>query len=356
MLLIFLFGVRFGCAQTDTETIRVETQLIDVPIVVSDTTGRPILGLKKSNFAIFEDGKPQEIAEFAPTTAPFEVALLLDTSGSTRADLALIRRAAFEFISSLRPGDRVAIIAYRTERSAETAYAVSEIVSPLTADRAALTKALDAVQTSNSTPFYDSLSDVATKIFADKPKPELRGRRALVALTDGVDSISASDYEDARAGLESRGIISYFIEIDTRDFFEENLTGNCQLATRLSASQIRRFYRVYYPRGKVEKTYDFCKLGDFERLEISKGLYDLAAKELRELASRSGGKVFPTADLSETRGAFRLIADEIGTKYSLGYYSTNERRDGAFRTIRVELRGAAAGAIVRAREGYVAAR
>lgn len=343
-------------AQTDDETIRVDTQLIEVPVVVTDKLGKPILNLKRSNFVVYEDGKQQEVTEFGPTTAPFEVALLLDTSGSTRADLALIRRAAFEFISSLRTGDRVAIIAYRTERSAEAAYAVSEIVSPLTADRAALTKALDSVQTSNSTPFYDSLSDVATRIFADKPKPDLRGRRAVVALTDGVDSISVSEYAGARNELESRGIIGYFIEINTRDYFEENLTGNCQIATRLSSSQIRRFYRTYYPSSKVEKTYDFCKLGDFERLEISKGLYELAAKELRELASRSGGKVFPAADLSETREAFRSIADEIGTKYSLGYYSTNEKRDGAYRSIRVEIRGGPPGAIVRAREGYVAAK
>lgn len=345
-----------GSAQTDDDTIRVDTQLIEVPVVVTDKLGKPVLGLKQSNFVVFEDGKQQEVTEFGPTTAPFEVALLLDTSGSTRADLALIRRAALEFISSLRTGDRVAIIAYRTERSGETAFAVSEIVSPLTADRAALTKALEAVQTSNSTPYYDSLVDVATKIFAGKPKPDLRGRRAVVALTDGVDSISASEYADVRAALESRGIIGYFIEIDTRDYFEENLTGNCQLATRLSSSQIRRFYRTYYPGSRVEKTYDFCKLGDFERLEISKGLYELAAKELRELASRSGGKVFPAADLSETREAFRSISDEIGTKYSLGYYSTNEKRDGAFRSIRVELRGVPAGATVRSREGYVAAK
>jgi Ca-activated chloride channel family protein len=73
-----------------------------------------------------------------------------------------------------------------------------------------------------------------------------------------------------------------------------------------------------------------------------------------KLAKTSGGKVFPVADLSEARAAFKSVADEIGTKYSLGYYSSNEKRDGSYRKIRVELKGVPAGTTVRAREGYTA--
>src|SRR5215213_1968953 len=86
----------------DDEVIRVDTQLVDVPIVVTDKGGKPILNLRQNNFIVYEDGKPQEISEFAATNAPFEVALLLDTSGSTRSDLTLIQRAAANFIASLR--------------------------------------------------------------------------------------------------------------------------------------------------------------------------------------------------------------------------------------------------------------
>ena len=94
------------------EVIKVETQLVEVPVVITDRTGRPLLNLKQNNFLVYEDGKPQEILDFSTAAAPFEVALLLDTSGSTRADLQLIQRAAENFISSLRPGDRVALIAF----------------------------------------------------------------------------------------------------------------------------------------------------------------------------------------------------------------------------------------------------
>jgi Ca-activated chloride channel family protein len=72
------------------------------------------------------------------------------------------------------------------------------------------------------------------------------------------------------------------------------------------------------------------------------------------MAKMSGGKVFPVADLSEARTAFTKVAQEIGTKYSLGYYPSNEKRDGTYRKIKVELKGIPAGVSIRAREGYTA--
>jgi hypothetical protein len=72
------------------------------------------------------------------------------------------------------------------------------------------------------------------------------------------------------------------------------------------------------------------------------------------LARVSGGKVFPVADLTEARDAFKSVADEIGTKYTLGYYPSNDKRDGTYRKIRVEIKGVPAGTLVRSREGYTA--
>ena len=84
--------------------------MVSVPAVVTNSLGRPLAGLQAGNFVLFENGQPQSLANFATTEAPFEIALLLDTSGSTRADVALIRRAATAFIDALRPGDRIAIV------------------------------------------------------------------------------------------------------------------------------------------------------------------------------------------------------------------------------------------------------
>ena len=336
------------------EVIRVETQLVDVPIAVTTNAGVPLRGLKANNFVLYEDGKPQEIVDFSTTSEPFEVALLLDTSGSTRNDLQLIQRAAVDFIASLRPGDRVALIAYNTDRKDGTAFATSEILSRLTDDRAALKTAIERVRTSNGTPYYDSLLQVAEKIFAQRPSEAFRGRRALVALTDGVDSTSAFDFALAKEELNDIGVISFFIKVDTREFFEQNLLGDCEQAIKFSTAQMRRYYRGIASKPGMEKAVNFCQLGDFERLAISKRLYELADTEMNELAKTSGGKVFPVGDLAEARSAFKRVAEEIGTKYTLGYYPSNVKKDGTYRKIRVEVKGLPTGTQVRSREGYTA--
>jgi Ca-activated chloride channel family protein len=98
----------------------------------------------------------------------------------------------------------------------------------------------------------------------------------------------------------------------------------------------------------------FCEMGSFERMEVSRGLYNLARREMNELGKASGGKNFVAASLQDARAAFALVAAEIGTQYSLGYYPTNKARDGKFRSIKVEVQGVSDKAQVRAREGYFA--
>jgi Ca-activated chloride channel family protein len=358
LILSFLMsaGLVAQVKNDNEEILRVETQVVDVPIVVNDKTGKPLLNLKQNNFVVYEDGARQDISDFSTTNAPFEVALLLDTSGSTRADLQLIQRAAAGFIASLRPGDRVSIVAFKTENNGTRRFSAPAILSGLTDNRTALTSALEKVGTSSGTPYYDTLLQVMAKVFSEKPKDEFRGRRALVALTDGVDSTSISDFDEVKEDIQRAGIVCYFINVDTSEYFESQIQGDCEtVLAKFSAAQIRRYYRVFYPKkADVEKVYDFCQLGEFERMTISKRLYELADLEMNTLAKQSGGKVFPVGDLTEARNAFKNVSNEIGTKYSLGYYSSNEKRDGTYRKIRVELKGLAPGASVRAREGYTA--
>lgn len=337
----------------DGDVVRVETQLVSVPAVVTDRTGRPLTGLTASDFQIFEDGRPQKISNFATTAAPFEVALLLDTSGSTREEVGLIRRAARAFIEALRPGDRVAILAFNTKEDGSEKLATVEVKAQLTDDRDELQKAIEGIGASNGTPFYDSLETVAKEVFRESPKDDLRGRRALVALTDGVDSTSESDFETAREALKRAGLVSYFVEVNTEEYVEDRLMEDCQDdgALRLSHAQLERYRRVIAPRADSADFSDFCRMGQFERMHASRTLYQIARQEMGQLARETGGKTFPAADLRDAQRAFRQVAEDIGTQYSLGYYPTNKARDGAFRTIRVTVR-APRDAQVRAREGY----
>ena len=337
------------------DVVRVETQLVSVPAVVTDRNGHPLSGLSAENFTLLEDGKPQRITNFATTETPFEIALLLDTSGSTREELGLIRDAANAFINALRPGDRVAIVAFNNTQRNGSPLATVEVASPLADDRQMLRRAIAGLGTSNGTPFYDALGRIADQVFRDPPRPEMRGRRAIVALTDGVDSTSNSGYDDARAKLSRSGLACYFIQVSTEDYVEDRLLKDCQDDGRLTLSpkQLERFRQLFVPQAQKEEYQDFCRLGQFERMDISRQLYNLARQEMSEMARASGGKTFAAASLNEARAAFAQVANEIGTQYSLGYYPANKTRDGRFRQIHVDLRGVK-DATVRAREGYYA--
>jgi VWFA-related protein len=340
---------------SEGDVVRVETQLVTVPAVVTDRNGHPLTALRAENFVVFEDGKAERLTNFATTEAPFEIALLLDTSGSTREELGLIRDAANAFINALRPGDRVAVVAFNNAPGNGAPMAVVELLTPVTDDRKALRRAIENLGTSNGTPFYDALGRVADQLFRDLPRPEVRGRRAVVALTDGVDSTSDSGYEEARAKLLRAGVASYFIQVSTEDYVEDRLLKDCQDDGRLtlSAKQLERFRQLFVPAAQKEDYQDFCRMGQFERMDISRQLYNLARQEMNEMARASGGKNFAAASLGEARAAFAQVANEIGTQYSLGYYPSNKTRDGRFRQIKVELRGVK-DANVRARDGYYA--
>ncbi|HET7287706.1 MAG TPA: VWA domain-containing protein, partial [Pyrinomonadaceae bacterium] len=180
------------------DVVRVETQLVSVPAFVTDSSGRPVSGLRPENFRLIEDGQPQTITNFGTTDTPFEIALLLDTSGSTRDDVALIRAAANSFIQALRPGDRVGVVAFNTAQTVGAPIAAVEVLTPLTSDRDALKSAIENLGASQGTPYYDALERVADNVFHEPPREEVRGRRAVVALTDGVDSSSNSDFVTAK--------------------------------------------------------------------------------------------------------------------------------------------------------------
>lgn len=338
------------------DVVRVDTQLVSVPAVVTDSSGRPLSGLRPENFQLVEDGRPQTITNFGTAETPFEIALLLDTSGSTREDVVLIRQAANSFVDALRPGDRVGVVAFNTARQTDGPIATVEVLASLTSDRKVLRKAIENLGSSNGTPYYDALERVADDIFRETPSDEVRGRRAVVALTDGVDSASESDFATARVKLSQGGIACYFIQVNTEDFVEDRLMKDCQDDGRLALSQrqLERYRRIFVPRAKPEDYTDFCQLGQFERMTISRDLYNLARREMDDLARVSGGRSFTANTLSDARAAFARVAADIGTLYSIGYYPTNKARDGKFRSIHLEVRGLKEKAQIRARDGYYA--
>jgi len=338
------------------DVVRVDTQLISIPAAVTDNNGRPLSSLGANNFEVFEDGQKQRVANFSATNAPFEIALLLDTSASTQEDLALITRAARAFIEALHTDDRVAVIAFNGSNQRGSAAARVEVLTKLTADQQALEAAIQNIGSSHGTPLYDALDQILD-LFGQQPsQEEVRGRQAIVALTDGVDSSSNVELSGIRARILGSGLACYFIEVNTEEFVEDRLLKDCNDSEHLTLShkQLERYRRIFLPSARPEDYESFCRLGSFERMDISKHLYKLARWEMNDLAKNTGGDNFYVANLTEACGAFAQVAAQLGTQYSLGYYPTNKTRDGKFRLIRVEVRGVEGQAHVRAREGYYA--
>jgi VWFA-related protein len=168
-----------------------------------------------------------------------------------------------------------------------------------------------------------------------------------------VDSTSEEDFEGARSALRRAGIVAYFIQVNTEDYVEEGLMRGCEGGDgfRLSRAQLQRYRKLVAPGADAGDFSNFCRMGPFERMHVNRTLYELARREMETLARESGGLNFPVAGLRDARGAFRQVAEELGTQYSLSYYPTNKARDGAYRTISVQVRGAN-DVHVRAREGY----
>lgn len=200
------------------DTMKIDTDLVTVPVIVSDRHDLYIPDLRKEEFNLFENGVKQEIAFFASVKEPFHVVLMLDTSLSTSLQkLKQIQAAAHEFIAQLQGGDRVKIISF-----ADTA---SELCD-FTGDRSKLKEAINNVRGGGGTVLYDAM-----KLALNSLKVIKANRKAIVILTDGVDWHSNSTtYDDNIEVLEEAGVIVYPIRYNTRPEVEA-MVRNQQNAT-----------------------------------------------------------------------------------------------------------------------------
>ena len=169
----------------DKPLVSIGSNLVNVNVIVTDRYGRLVTGLGEREFNLREDGAPQKIEKFSGQEAAFSVVLLIDTSRSTVRKLGAIQKAAENFIKQLQPRDRVMVVTFDDRINP---------ISDFTGDASTLKKAVKAARTGYSTRLYDAINYAIT----EKLNP-IQGRRAIVVLTDGVDTAS----KQARAGRAS---------------------------------------------------------------------------------------------------------------------------------------------------------
>ena len=165
----------------DEEILRVETNFITVPVSVSDKNGRFISNLTRENFRLSEDGVAQEIEFFEGHDAPFTVALLIDVSESSKDSFADMQKSAVAFIEQLNPQDKVILIPFNKHVYQRT---------EATGDRKLLKKEIAGMVQGGGTSVYDALEFVYEKLGA------IRGRKAVILFSDGVDTTSRATYQN----------------------------------------------------------------------------------------------------------------------------------------------------------------
>jgi len=262
------------------QTITVDVDLVNVYFTVCNKKGRLIPHLGPENFAVYEDENPQVITHFSrDTDLPLTLALLIDTSGSIRYKLDFEQAAAIDFLNStLRRGrDNAAVYTFDSS---------VDLRQDFTDDPELLANAIQRTHSGGGTRFYDALN-----VLLRGPLSTHTGRRGIIVLTDGDDNSSRTTPLEVLEAAQRSNVTIYAVSVN---------------AVSVNAYGLRP---------------EDSRRGD--------GI-------LERFATETGGKAFFPEGLKELPVYFRLISNELRSQYTIGYRSTNPKRDGAFRKLRIE--------------------
>jgi Ca-activated chloride channel homolog len=293
--LCLLAAAALAVAQPPETTLKVDVRLVNIFVTATDDHGAPVTNLAKENFRLKEDGKEQKIAVFDRESAlPLSIMLAVDTSLSTRKDLPLELASARKFSHTiLRPQDGLAL------------YKFSEIVNevvPFTSDLKKIDAGIDRIRNGAGTALYDAIF-VGAQALARR-----QGRKVMVVITDGGDTVSQMDYKAALRSAEEAEALVYSI--------------------------------IIVP------------------IEASAGRDTGGEHALIQISEDTGGKYYYATSLPQLDDAFHKISDELRTQYLLAYYPSQRYSDSEFRRVEVELVNPPAGSSYRLRHraGYYTTR
>lgn len=325
--------------QDDPDVLKVKTGLVSVPVIVTDRWGRLISGLKRSDFSVSEDGVKQAIDEFSAQEAPFNVALLIDTSRSTAQKLGIIRKTALEFVKQLQPRDSLLIVTFDEK---------VRFIGEFSNNENQLRKDIKKIESSYMTSLYDAIYKTITEKMS-----RVTGRKAIVILSDGIDTYSKTGtYENSLELANNAGVICYSVQYDTRnagmkpsDIIPRNyfLGGGRSSGFKFGLASYPSYASNFFSDNKSE-------LYDLEQEEYKRDRYLIATEFLQSLAIQTGGRHIRAENIENTSYAFAVIANELRYQYTLTYLSPNDDPDGKFHNIKVKLLNP--DLLVRTRLGY----
>lgn len=277
-------------APAETPTFTVEAPTVTVDVAVIDSQGHFIPNIPQTHFRILEDNVPQKITSFSMGEAPLTIAMVIEFSNRYQQYFSepwyqtLV--AANEFVASLRPDDYLAIVAYDLR---------AEILSDFSTDRRDAADALNRLRfpAFSETNLYDALVDTAKRMSG------IEGRKAILLISTGVDTLSKMNFGQARKEIQNAGVPIYSLGL-------------------------MQTYR--------DLLYQYGYISDSQRTD-----FIMADNQLRTFSQESGGMAFFPRFYGEFRQIFQTISQALRSQYVLTYTPTNTARDGKFRKIKVEL-------------------
>jgi len=300
LLSVVCFGITASAVSQDQDTLKVSVDLVNVPFSVTDRHGRFVSGLTAKDFTVEEDGRRQQIRNFArENELPLTIAMLVDTSPSVRPVFEEEKTTANAFLESiLRPKDLALVIGF--DRSVT-------LVQDYTENIKLLKRAIDELETGGGTSVYDAVYLACKEKLGSEA-----GRKAIILISDGEDTTSKVKFNEALFSAHTSDTIIYAIS--------------------------NSFRSGLFPYGRSRRT--------------GSGGGDIGT--LRKFSTETGGATFVVNNQNTFSKIFEQIAQELRSQYSLGYNSTNPVRDGKFRQIKIIPRDSSY--TIRARKGYYAAK
>ncbi len=254
-------------------TFRIDTNLVLVPLTVTDPMDRLVTGLEKQNFTVYEDNRPEVLRTFACDDAPVSVGIILDLSGSMNDKVVRARGAILQFMKTSNPADEFFVIGFNDR---------PELIADFTSDVDTVEASLATVRAGRRTALIDAIY-----FGLEKMKQARYPRRALIVVSDGGDNNSRYTEGELRSAVREADVQIYAMGIFDPD----------------AATPEER-------NGPLL---------------------------LNDIANDSGGRLFRVDDLSEMGDIATRISSELRNEYVLGYKTDDLNMDGKWRKLKVKL-------------------
>jgi Ca-activated chloride channel homolog len=279
------------------DRIKIDTDLVNLDVMVIDQHNNPVANLKKEDFSVYEDKVKQAIESVSREEAPVSFGLVIDTSGSMTSKLHSVSDATVLLIKQMRRDDEAFVASFKTE---------AELTQDFTSDRRELEDAIGRLYTSGGTALLDAI--IATADYAQQKGR--RRRKAVVVISDGYEKNSLSKEREVLEAIKEDEVQVYLV-------------------------------------GFID--------GEMERSFFGKSPAKKAKDLLSRIADDSGGRAYFPKDISEIPAIAAQISKDLRAQYVVSYYPANDKRDGAFRAIQVSVNQVGGRKLIaRARRGYYA--